>query len=315
MLIENLTDITIFIRVVATGSLSAAAREMDLSLAVVSKRLARLEERLGVRLANRTTRRFSLTDEGLEFHERCVRIVADLEEAQDLVASRRRAATGLLRVTATAAFARRHIAPRLPRFHAQYPDVRVQVLVTDTVVDLVEAGIDVAIRQAALPDSTLMVRWLAPNYRIPCAAPGYIAQHGEPATPQDLLHHHCIVMGDPPMSTWRFDCREALGEPVAVEIRPLIQTNDGEVGHAAALAGSGIVLKSIWDICDDLATGRLKGLLPQYHSPAPAIQAVYPAGRHAAAKLRAFLDFLSAELKADPCWGVANRPARDTVTA
>ncbi|WP_044563112.1 LysR family transcriptional regulator [Azospirillum sp. B4] len=306
MLIENLTDITIFIRVVATGSLSAAARELDLSLAVVSKRLARLEERLGVRLANRTTRRFSLTDEGLEFHERCVRIVADLEEAQDLVASRRRTATGLLRVTATAAFARRHIAPRLHRFHALYPEVRVHVLVTDTVLDLVDAGIDVAIRQAALPDSTLMVRWLAPNYRVPCAAPAYLAQHGEPATPQDLLRHHCIVMGDPPMSTWRFDCREAHREPVAVEIRPLIQTNDGEVGHAAALAGSGIVLKSIWDICDDLAAGRLKGLLPQYRSPAPAIQAVYPAGRHAAAKLRAFLDFLSVELKADPCWAVAS---------
>ncbi|MDE1146547.1 MAG: LysR family transcriptional regulator [Azospirillaceae bacterium] len=308
MLIENLTDITIFIRVVATGSLSAAARELDLSLAVVSKRLARLEERLGVRLANRTTRRFSLTDEGAEFHERCVRIVADLEEAQDHVASRRRTATGLLRVTATAAFARRHIAPRLHRFHTQYPDVRVHVQVSDTVVDLVEAGIDIAIRQAALPDSSLMVRWLAPNHRVPCATPDYLAQNGEPATPPDLLRHRCIVLGDPPMSTWRFHCREADNDPVAVEIQPVILTNDGEVGHMAALAGAGIVLKSIWDVADDLAAGRLRAVLSKYFSPAPAIQAVYPAGRHTAAKLRAFLDFLAAELKADPSWPLAQPP-------
>lgn len=294
--IENLADIRIFTCIAAAGSLSAAARELGLSLAAVSKRLGRLEENLGVRLVNRTTRRLSLTEEGADFHARCVKLLADFEEAQDAVASHRREASGLLRVTTTAAFARRQIAPRLALFHQHHPGVRVQVVVTDMVLDLVQNGIDLAIRQAELPDSSLIVRELAPNRRVVCAAPAYLDRHGRPRTPQDLLRHACIVLGDPPMSNWHFE--SVGGEPLSVAIDGRIITNDGEVAHAAALAGAGIMLKSVWDVAEDIGAGRLEALLPDYRSPAPPIQAVYPSTRHMAAKLRVFIDFLVREFGA-----------------
>ncbi|MCX5495122.1 LysR family transcriptional regulator [Kaistia dalseonensis] len=293
--IDSIMDFTVFVRIVAEGSLSGAARSLSMSLAVISKRLARLEDRLGVRLIHRTTRRLSLTEEGLAFHERCVRILAEIEEAQEMVANRSRHATGLLRVTASAAFARRQLAPRLGRFHALYPDIRVQMIVTDTLLDLVKEGIDVAIRQAALADSSLMVRRLAPTCRVISAAPAYIAARGAPVVPADLVRHDCIIFGDPPVSEWTF--MSATNDPVSVRIDGVLSTNDGEVAHAAALAGLGIVRKTFWDVSDDIAAGRLVPLLTDYPIPAFPVQAVYPTGRHLAPKLRVFLDFMVAEMK------------------
>ena len=292
--IENLTDIAAFVRIAAAGSLSAAARDLGLSLAVVSKRLARLETALGVRLVQRTTRRLSLTEEGAAFHERALRILAELAAAQEAVGGDGRP-RGLLRVTTTAAFARRWIAPILARFQADCPEVRVQVTATDAVLDLVQAGIDLAIRQAVLPDSGLMVRDLAPNWRVACAAPDYLARHGRPETPADLAGHSCIVYGDPPMTVWTF-ARPA-GPPVEVAVSGAIMSNDGEVAHEAALAGAGIVLKSIWYVAGDLAAGRLVRVLADHQSPASPIQAVFPSARHLAPKTRAFLDVLGAELR------------------
>src|SRR5260221_3004181 len=291
--LDNLTDIAIFARIATTGSLSGAARDLGLSLAVVSKRLARLESVLGVRLINRTTRRLSLTEEGVAFHSRCLRILAEVEEAHEIVAPTG-GARGLLRVTATAAFARRQIAPRLARFQARHPGVRLQVMVSDHVVDLVAAGIDVAIRQATLPDSSLILRELAPNQRLLCAAPNYLARRGTPATPQDLVHHDCVIMGDPPMTNWHFTTEAA--ETVTIAVDGPVVTNDGDVAHAAILAGSGIGLKSIWDVSADIAAGRLVHLLPHCRSPAAPIQAVYPSARHLAQKVRVFLDFMAEEL-------------------
>ena len=293
--IENLADITAFARIAASGSLSAAARELGLSLAVVSKRLARLEAALGARLVQRTTRRLSLTEEGAAFHERALRILAELEAAQEAVGGDGRP-RGLLRVTTTAAFARRWIAPILARFQADCPEVRVQVTATDAVLDLVQNGIDLAVRQAVLPDSALMVRELAPNWRVACAAPDYLARHGRPETPGDLARHPCIVYGDPPMTVWSF---VRPGRPaVEIAVSGAIMSNDGEVAHEAALAGAGIVLKSIWYVAEDLAAGRLVRILEDYQSPASPIQAVFPSARHLAPKTRAFLDFLGAELRA-----------------
>ncbi len=300
---DSLLDMNVFVHVVAAGSLTAAGREMGMSLAVVSKRLARLEERLGVRLINRTSRQLSLTEEGLEFHLRSVRLLADYQDARNAISGRKQVANGLLRVTASAAFARRQIAPRLARLHQLYPQLRVQVVVTDTVVDLVQSGIDLAIRQAVLPDSSLMMRVLAPNRRVVCAAPGYLADHGRPEIPADLAHHDCIVFGDPPMNTWRFECRHAEGEPVAVKVSGTVQSNDGEVAHTAALAGAGIVVKSIWDVAGDLDAGRLVELLPRYRVPASPIQAVYPSGHHLAARVGVFLDFMAEELRGAYIWG------------
>ncbi|PTL84163.1 LysR family transcriptional regulator [Vitiosangium sp. GDMCC 1.1324] len=299
--LDSLTDMTVFVRVVAAGSLSAAARELDMSLAVVSKRLARLEAQLGVRLVNRTTRRLSLTQEGNEFHARAVRILDEVEDAAESVGGHGRKARGLLRVTATAAFAQRQISPRLSRFHALHPDVKVHLLVSDTVVDLVQHGIDLAIREAVLPDSNLIVRRLAPNYRTLCASPEYAARHGEPREPAELLQHQCIVFGEPPMTVWRLSRPDA--EPVAVEVGGSVLANDGEVAHAAALSGSGIILKSIWHVGDDLDAGRLVRLMPQWRVAAAPIQAVHPAGRHLAAKVRCFVEFLAAELQSAYRWG------------
>jgi DNA-binding transcriptional LysR family regulator len=289
--LDNLADIAIFARIAEAGSLSAAARELDLSLAVVSKRLARLEKALDARLINRTTRRLSLTEAGLAFQGRCVRILAEVEAAREVVTDTTRQARGQLRVSATAAFARRQIAPRLARFQMLHPHVQLQVIATDTVVDLVQSGIDIAIRQAMLPDSSLILRELAPNRRILCAAPGYLARHGTPGQPQDLLRHACLVMGDPPMSVWQL---QADGEePAALAVSGPLVTNDGEVAHAAALAGSGIAFKSIWDVSEDIAAGRLIHVLPRYRSAPTPIQAVYPSSKHLAAKVRVFLDFLA----------------------
>ena len=295
---DSITDFTIFARIVADGSLSAAARGLSLSLPMVSKRLARLEDRLGVRLIHRTTRRLSLTDDGLAFHERCVRILAEIEEAEEAMARRGRNATGLLRVTTTASFGRRQLAPRLARFHALYPDIRVQLVVTDTVLDLVRDGIDVAIRQADLVDSSFMLRRLAPSRRVICAAPAYLERRGAPATPQDLRSHDCIMFGDPLVAEWQFAGPD--GETVVIRPEGPLQTNDGEVAHAAALGGLGIVRKTLWDVADDIAAGRLVQLLPAFTMPSPPIQAVYPTGRHLAPKLRAFLDFLATELRDVP---------------
>jgi DNA-binding transcriptional LysR family regulator len=291
--LENLTDIAVFTRIASAGSLTGAARELGLSLAVVSKRLARLEAVLGVRLIHRTTRRLSLTEEGQAFHQRCLRILAEVEDAQASLTPSG-GARGLLRVTATAAFARRQIAPRLARFQSRNPGVRVQVLVSDSVVDLVAAGIDIAIRQATLPDSSLILRELAGNRRVLCAAPSYLARRGAPATPQELVHHDCVIMGDPPMTSWHFTANN--GDAMSVIIDGPVLCNDGDVAHAAILAGSGIGLKSIWDVSDDIAAGRLINILPQYLSPAAPIQAVYPSARHLAAKVRVFLDFMATEM-------------------
>ena len=292
--IDHLADIALFTRIASSGSLSGAAREMGLSLAVVSKRLARLEAALEIRLIHRTTRRLSLTEAGITFHSHCLRILAEVDAAHEAVAGDGQEVRGQLKVTATAAFARRHIAPRLIRFHARHPHVRVQILVTDTVVDLVQSGIDIAIRQASLPDSSLILRELAPNQRLLCAAPAYVARHGMPSHPQDLLRHACIIMGDPPMTTWRFVAEAQ--DPIAITVDGPLITNDGEVAHVAALAGSGIALKSIWDVGEDIAAGRLLHLLPAYRSPAAPIQAVYPSAKYLAAKVRVFLDFLAEEM-------------------
>lgn len=299
--LESLTDISIFAACVEQGSLSAAGRGLGLSLAVVSKRLARLEARLGTRLLNRTTRRLSLTDEGAVFLERCRRILVDVAEAEASVQARKGAVEGLLRVTCTAAFGRRQIAPRLAALAELYPRLRVQVIVTDAVLDLVKEGIDVAIRQASLPDSSLIMRQLAPNRRVLCAAPAYLARFGVPLAPADLLRHRVILMGDPAPTAIRLDPVGG-GEQVAIPLDAAVIANDGEVAHAAALAGAGIVLKSIWDVAEDIDAGRLVPLLGDWRAPAAAIQAVYPSSRLLAPRVRVFIDFMAAALGAAWCW-------------
>jgi len=287
---DSLLDMRIFVRVVEAGSLSGAARALNLSLAVVSRKLARIEERLGVRLLNRTTRALSLTEEGQRFHVRCVRILADIEEAELEASSGQRTASGLLRVTTTVAFGRRWLSGLLAEFQRLHPDLRIHLDASDTISNIVEGGYDLAVRFGALADSSLIARRIAPNRRVICAAPAYLDARGRPQTAEDLLAHDCIAYGDPLLDHWSF------ADGRMVKVRGALTGNDGELAHAWALAGAGLVMKSIWDVRADIAAGLLEVVLPDMELPSAPIHAVYPHSRHAAARVRLCVDFLADHL-------------------
>jgi DNA-binding transcriptional LysR family regulator len=292
-MIDNLPNLVTFVRVVSAGSLSAAARELDLSLAVISKRLAQLEESLGVRLIQRTTRRQTLTEEGVLFHQQVLRILAEVEQAETLMSRRREAVSGLLRVSAPGALGRQWIAPIMADFQQLHPQLTVQLDLTDVVVDLLDSSLDMAVRFGSLADSSMIARPLAPNYRVLCAAPAYIERYGAPAQPDDLGRHRCILIGDQPRAEWRFEGNDSIG----VRVAGSLITNDGAAAHAWALHGVGIALKSIWDVGDDIAAGRLQRILPGYSMPAAPLHALYPHNRHLAPRVRVFVEFLGQRLR------------------
>ncbi|WP_020650092.1 LysR family transcriptional regulator [Solimonas variicoloris] len=293
MPIDDLASLRVYAAVVSAGSLSAAARALDLSLPQVSKRLAQLEAALGTRLIQRTTRRQTLTADGERFHAQVVQILAAVELAEQQMAGSRQRVDGLLRVTAPGAFGRQRVAPLLAEFQRRHPQLRVQLDLSDAVRDLIEAGLDVAIRFGRLADSSLVARELAPNFRVLCASPAYLAEHGVPAHPADLLHHRCILIGEQSRSEWRFGD----GEAQSVRVEAALLTNDGGAAHAWALDGAGIALKSIWDVADDLRSGRLQRVLPDQRIPAAPLHAIYPHARLLAPRVRLFVDFLGERLR------------------
>jgi DNA-binding transcriptional LysR family regulator len=292
-MIDNLPNLVAFARIVSAGSLSAAARELDLSLAVVSKRLAQLEESLGVRLIQRTTRRQTLTEEGVLFHQQVLRILAEVEQAETLMSRRREAVSGLLRVSAPGALGRQWIAPIMADFQQLHPQLTLQLELTDVVVDLLDSNLDMAVRFGSLADSSMIARPLAPNYRVLCAAPAYIQRFGAPSEPDDLSRHRCILIGDQPRAEWRFEGNDS----IAVRVAGSLITNDGGAAHAWALHGDGIALKSIWDVGDDIAAGRLQRILPGYSMTAAPLHALYPHSRHLAPRVRVFVEFLGQRLR------------------
>ena len=288
---DNLFDMLVFVRVVDAGSLSRAARDLKLSLAVISRKLARLEERLGVRLVNRTTRRLALTEEGAAFHRRCARILAEIEEAETEVTRGRDRVVGLLRITSTFAFGRRRLAPLLLELQVQHPEMKVELEVSDSVVNLLEGAYDMAIRFGALADSRLVARTLVPDFRVICAAPSYLDRRGRPQAVEDILSHDCILYGAPPLDHWTFV------DGSAVHVKATLTTIDGELAHVWALHGGGLVLKSFWDVQEDIEAGRLEVVLPRVRLPASAIHAVYPHSRLVASKVRLCVEFLRAKLQ------------------
>lgn len=298
-MLDNLPALISFARIVSAGSLSGAAREMDLPLSVVSKRLTQLEAALGVRLIQRTTRRQTLTEEGVLFHSRVVRILDEIEQAESLLMQRRQAVSGLLRVTAPGQLGRRRIAPIVAAFQREHPQLSVQLELTDAVVDLIDSGYDMAIRFGALTDSTLIARPLAPNFRVLCASPDYLAEHGAPAHPADLVRHRCILIGDQRRADWRFS---GGGEEHTVRVTASIVTNDGEAAHALAAEGAGIAVKSIWDVGDDLLAGRLVRVLPGHSVSAAPLHAIYPHSQHLAPRVRVFVDYVRERLQQDWRW-------------
>ena len=286
---DELIQMRVFVHVVEAGSLSAAARELGLSPAVVSRRLAALEQRLGVRLINRTTRSLALTDEGAAFHARCLRIVADIEDAETQAAVGARAASGELRVTSTVAFARR-LSPLLYEFQRLHEGVRVRLHASDAVVNIVDGGFDLAVRFGTLTDSSLIARELAPNRRVICASPDYLDRRGRPADPQELVHHDCVLMGEPALAVWQF------ADGTSVRVNGAFASNDGEIAHLWAVQGAGLVLKSIWDVQADLAAGRLEVVLDAHPLACAHIHAMYPHRRFVAPKVRLCVDFLRERL-------------------
>jgi DNA-binding transcriptional LysR family regulator len=289
---DNLFDMLVFVRVVEAGSLSGAARLLNMSLTVVSRKLSRLEERLGVRLANRTTRTLTLTEEGVRFHERCSRILAEIDEAELEVTSGLDTAIGILRITATHAFGTRWLAPMLQAFQQEHPKLHVHLDTSDTMTNIVGDGYDLAVRFGALADSSLVARQLAPNVRVICASPAYLDRRGRPDAIENLADHDCIIYGNPPMDHWSFLDGRSVG------VRGSLSTNNGELAHRWALNGGGLVLKSLWDVWDDIEAGRLEVVLSRERLPATPIHAVFPHNRLTAAKVRLCVDFLARQFKA-----------------
>lgn len=286
---DNCLEMRTFVQIVESGSLAAAARALRLSTAVVSRRLSALERRLSTRLVQRTTRSLSLTDEGARYLHRCEQILADIETAEAEVMGETRSAAGRLRLTTTVAFAER-IAPLLERFAAMHSELSIHLHASDARANLVEEGIDVAVRFGALADSNLVARRLAPNRRVICGAPAYLAEHGRPQTIDELKRHECIVMGDPPRTEWMF----ADGRSVRVAGR--LSCSEGRTAHRWAIAGAGLVCKSIWDVAEDVAAGRLETVLDDCPMPGADIHALYAHRRYLAPRVRLCLDFLETEL-------------------
>lgn len=300
----NLGDLEIFSRVVTTGSMSAAGRTLGLAPAAVSKRIKRLEERLGTRLLQRTTRQVSLTEAGHGFHERILGILAGIEEAEAFVSGRAGAMKGTLRISAPTSFGRMHIAPHLKAFMDGNPDLLVNLVLTDEFSDIVGEGFDLAIRIGELPDSSMVARRLAPVRRVLAAAPTYIERHGRPRSLADLADHVCI----PPHSQdiWRLE-----GPEGAVAYRPQgrLITNSSEVVREAVISGMGIALRSTWDIGPELRDGRLVQVLPQYEgSRNVVLSAIYASRQYLPAKVRVFIDYLATLYGPTPYWEHGQAP-------
>lgn len=289
-------DLGFLVTLSANASLSAAARELGVSKAAVSKRLAGIEGRTGVALVHRSTRRLGLTPEGEAVVERARRILGEIEELDLLLVRSKQLPQGLLRVNATLGFGRSHVAPVISRFVRKHPEVEVQLQLSVNPPPLSDEAFDVCIRFGAPPDARVIARRLADNRRLLCAAPSYLQRHGEPKSPQDLVRHSCIGIrqGDEAYGTWRLSSgRGARRRTETVKTRGSLATNDGEIAVNWALDGHGIVMRAEWDIARYLRSGRLVRVLPQWDTPEADVYAVYPQRLSLSTRVRAFVDFVA----------------------
>ncbi len=292
---DRFAEMQAFAAVVDAGSFVKAADVLGISKAAVSRHVAELESRLGVRLLQRTTRRLSLTAEGEAFQASCKALLADVDAAEAEITSRSGEATGLLKVNVPVSFGLLHLAPLWPEFRARNPRVTLEVTLNDRFVDLIEEGYDLAVRIARLPSSSLVSRQLASARLVLCASPAYLRQHGTPGTPADLANHAVVAYsllstGD----NWTFDGPDG---PVSVKVSPWMRSNSGDTCRAAALQHAGIVLQPSFLVGADLLAGTLVEVLPQYRSSVFGIHAVWPTRKHLSARVRALIDFLAAALR------------------
>jgi DNA-binding transcriptional LysR family regulator len=302
---DGFSDLAFFSLLIKHGSLAAAAQELGITPPAVSKRLAAIERRLGVRLLQRTTRRIGLTPEGETYLLEGARVLEELETLEQRVTGSNAAPKGLLRVSATLGFGRKHIAPALSKFVRRYQDVQIQLQLTERPVNLVEQGFDLQVRLGELPDVRLTARLLAHNRRVLCASPAYLRRAGVPASPRELARHACLFIreSDETFGTWHL---RAGARNETVKVQGPLAANDGECVLAWALEGHGILIRSMWEAAPMLRSGRLKPVLEEWSLPSADIYAVFPTRAHLSAKTRALVDFLLVAFedhrKADGGW-------------
>lgn len=298
---SRLDEMAVFAEVVEAEGFSAAARALGMSKSAVSKQISRLEDRLGVRLLNRTTRQLSLTEAGTTFYEASRRVLDEALAAETAVSSLAEAPRGLLKLNAPMSFGFLHLARVIPEFHERHPQIVIDAVMNDRFVDLVEEGYDVAIRIiGGMTDSSLIARRLAPSRAILCASPGYLARHGEPQRPEELGDHACLIYSNlDRRHEWRFSGPQG---PVRVKVKGPFQANNGDALCSAALAGMGIAALPSFIVGEHLLAGRLRPVLCGFPLGAQGIYAVYPHNRNLSAKVRAFVDFLADRFGPEPYW-------------
>lgn len=291
-------EMAVFVRAVETGSFSAAARSLNLTASAVSKQIGRLEDRLGARLLNRTTRRLSLTDAGADYYRRAVAILADIAAAERAVMRRHDAPRGLLRVSASIAFGQTQIVPLVGEFIARYPEIRLELDLSDRLIDLVRDAVDVAVRVAPLADSSHVAHRIASERRVVCAAPAYLARHGTPRTPEDLVRHNCLIYSTVYSENWHF---RGPGGDRTVKVESNFIANGGEAVRDLAIAGLGLARLATFLVGPAIRDGRLVPVLEDFgERHEMAIYAIYPHRRHLSPTVRAFVDFLVEKMSPPP---------------
>jgi DNA-binding transcriptional LysR family regulator len=299
--VDRFAAMASFVRIVESGSLSAAARAQGQSLAAVSRQLAQFEDALGVRLLNRTTRKVAATEPGRAFYAQAKRILGDLEEAEATLARGQAEPSGPLVVAMAAPLGVHVIGPALPGFLERYPKLTLDLRMSARYVSLVDEGIDVALRIGPLADSTLMARKLGEFRRVICASPAYLEAHGRPRSPADLARHRCLVVSDfVDRDEWRLRGPLSSSKPGETKVRVAgpLRANSIEMVIAACIGGAGLAFLDSWQVADALRARSLVVVLPDYASPPVPVHALYPAGRHLSAKVRAFVDFAAAVVRA-----------------
>jgi DNA-binding transcriptional LysR family regulator len=297
---DRLRSMQIFVEVARAAGFTAAATRLGLSRAQVSKSVMQLEQHLGTRLFNRTTRRISLTDVGKAYLERCIDILQDIDETEAIAAAQTREPRGRLTISAPTSFGILHLQQALPAYLRQHPQVQVSINLADRFIDVVDEGFDLVIRIAELEDSTLIARRLAPCQRLVCAAPAYLQQHGVPQVPQDLALHRCLVYSNElKPDTWRL---QGPGGIESVRVNGPVCADNGDILRASAVAGLGVTLLPTFIVGTDLQAGRLQQVLADYCPPTISIYAVYPSRRYLSARVRSFVDFLAAYFGERPEW-------------
>jgi len=298
---DRLAAIQVFAQVVESGSFAKAADRLGLSTSAASRQVADLESHLQTRLLNRTTRRVSLTESGQQFYERAVQLMTDLAEAEQEASSAAVVPRGTIRLTTSVNFGVRHVAPAIAEFLERYPDVRFDVSLSDRVVDLVEEGLDLAIRIGAPVADNLVARKLGETRMVPCASPGYLAKHAAPKTPEDLAHHNCFTYEYvSPRHVWRF--RDRSGAEHAVRVAGRLHSNNGDLLAEVAARDGGIVFEPAFIVGPEVRAGRLVPLLQDFVPPPVPIYALYPSRKHLSAKVRRFVEFLIERFSSAQDW-------------